>query len=181
MALIDRIKERCEVAVSDAELQLMVDAELGEVLRRYGPSADPGSLVTQTFRSSYGDWTRASYWVFLDRPIGDTGTVAITEDGTALGSAEYTAELHSRKIGRLDSNGHHIPWSVFPVEVTYMPTHDGNQRQAVIVDLVMIELSYRGLVTSAKIGSQLSFTNRTDVEMARAGVLSRLGTSMGLL
>lgn len=148
MALIDRVKERCETNVLDAEIQRVIDEALLEIIRRYGPHADVAVPITVTLEGKARS-------LFPARPIDTAVTVVVKETvadvETTLASNDYRIWHGGRRLERLltgtnprESWGH-------PVKITYAPTNDGNQREEVVIKLVKLALDYEG-VASSRVG-----------------------------
>ena len=146
MALLDRVKERVETDLSDAELQSMIDDIVNEIETRFGTNAaitvekDGGlSLLSMT------------------RPIDTGETVTITEieadntTETVLAANDYRIRNGGRIVERLATgNNGRCAWAP-TVRLAYTPVSDAAKREAVVIKLVQLDIEYRGL-TSERAG-----------------------------
>lgn len=142
MALLDRVKERIETDIGDAELQRLVDEALQAIVDRWGAHADAASPVTERFE---GD----GLWLFPTRPVDDNQTVTVTETSgdteTALAADDFEVWDRGRSLRRLSGGTNSRSRWAPSVEVTYTPRQDGNRRQEAVIKLVRLGIQYRGL------------------------------------
>lgn len=144
MALLDRVKERIETDLSDAELQSMIDAVGAEIERRHGPLG-----VIAVVRDGGTGIVR------LQRPLDEGAGVSVVEiepgnqDGaasrTTLGADDYRILNRGRLLERLIDGGNGRKVWAPRVEVTYTPTADTEQREELTIKLVQLDVQYRGL------------------------------------
>lgn len=156
MALLDRVKERIETDMSDAELSLMITEIQAEIVRRHG------AIAEETFQAE-GDrdlWGQGRL-LTLVRPIDTAQPLAVVEvdaadEETTLAADDYRVLHGGRTLERLrtGTNGRR-EWQSL-VRVTYTPESDQAQRDEVTIKLVELDLSYRGLVKSERAGDYAS-------------------------
>jgi hypothetical protein len=153
--ILQRILEfnRIETDLAEAEIQRIIDEANAEVVRRWGPHANPLLTIpggSPTFH--------------LARPLDATQTIVIVESWrssfsggvteTTLDETDYKVWFGGRIIERLFTGlnpgfrftherdlfawGGPAGW----VDITYTPTNDGNQREEVIIKLVKLSIDY---------------------------------------
>jgi len=158
MTLLDRVKERVETDLSDAELQAMIDQVEDEIDVRFGPAG-------ATSRQLDGD---RRFLSLLDRadvskPI-TVVEVAARELGdaaneTTLSADDYRVLHDGRTFERLaDGTNGRLLWAPL-VKLTYTPASKARQRDEVIIKVVQLDLSYRGLDKQASNGDVSSGGN----------------------
>lgn len=151
MAVLDRLKLRVETDLTDAELQLMIDAEVAEIIARFGAIAEITKLENGQ-----------RHFITLHRRIDEAETIAIVEispgntsataNRTTLSSDDYRITNGGRTIERLidGTNGRQL-WSDL-VEFTYTPVSDQNRRDEAVVKLVTLSITYQGLDKQESVG-----------------------------
>lgn len=180
MAILDRVKKRVETDLDDVELQLLIDEANQAVISRCGAHPDPSEPLVEWVDGNVDE-------IVVDRPIDTTQTVAIVEYVTSLGwgetpvtlvAADYRIWPGSRIIQRLQT-GPNSSWGRWAdrVMITYTPVNDGDQREEVIIKLVILSLQYDGV--SLKTIGDVS-ANNLDYVAEREKLLSSLQPSKGL-
>lgn len=148
MAIIDRVKQRTETDLTDDEIQLIIDEANNEVIQRYGPHPDPANPITVTLE---GDRER----LVLARAIDTSEPIVITEfyDWFAIGG-ETTYVLVPTDYRIIEPyNTTIMRWwggnSTYPsrrwahrVDIEYTPVNDGDQREEVIIKIVILTIQY---------------------------------------
>lgn len=158
--ILQRIKtfSRVETDIPDEEIQRIIDEANAEIVRRYGPHANPLTPITVTVPGGYPTVT-------LARPIDAMQALTIVDSwrssfsgtvtATTLTVSDYKVWDDGRTIERLFTGtnpgyrwgnqfrdsfgwGGATGW----VDVTYTPVNDGNQREEVIIKLVRLTLDY---------------------------------------
>lgn len=150
MPLLDRLKERVETDMSDAELQALLDAALAEIEARYGPNAQItvhlGDERELRAHRRFLDLTRpadtALAITIAEIEPGDTGDAA---NETTLAADDYRVLHRGRTLERLvDGANGRMFWAPL-VRVAYTPVSDQKQRDEVAIKLAQLDLTYRGL------------------------------------
>ncbi len=151
MSILYRLKGRVETDMLDAELQLMIDAEVEEINDRFGAIVEIAVLE---------DGRR--HFIALHRRIDETETIAIVEinpghaggvaNRTTMSADDYRITNGGRTIQRLidGTNGADL-WAPL-VEFTYTPVSDQNRRDETVIKLVQLSLTYEGLAKQASVG-----------------------------
>lgn len=176
MALIDRLKERFESDMSDAELQRIIDEANAEVIRRFGAHSDAENPVTETIVVE-----SPGYHLYPGRPVSSVSTVTEytgssvgDETETALSADDYRLLYAGRALRRLTSGTNPRSHWGHRVDLEYVPENDGNQRQEVILKLAMLALQYRAL-RQEKAGDYSA--TYAEYQAERDSILSELGLS----
>lgn len=144
MALLDRVKERIETDLSDSELQAMIDEVTAEIERRHGAT---GEITVQR--------GGGMHTIMFNRPIDTGEAVAVVEiespaHGAAASRTTLAADdfrlLHGgRTLERLvDGTNGRLLWAPL-VEVTYTPVSSALQRDEIVIKIVQLDITYRGL------------------------------------
>ena len=176
MALFDRVRDRTETDLSDDELQAMIDEAVAEIERRFGVNA----ALTKTHR---GDLRVLTLW----RPIDEALAIAVVEINGAdeeltLDATDYRVLDGGRTLQRLTTgtNGR-ARWDRL-VKITATPIDDAKQREEVVIKLVTIDLSYRGLDKQSRAGDWQAAGSVTADAYAREreAMLSLLAPRRGL-
>ena len=176
MSLIDRIKQRCEVDVDDAELQSIIDGIRSELDGRFG-SVDGQKVVHQKPTGSI---------LKLQAPLDEAQTVIISEEvGLYLGGAseivlgadDYRVLHEGRILERLQTGTNPALYWNGLVTVIYTPLNQCLKRDEVIVKLVGLDLVYRGFA-SERAGDYSIATG--DQIGDRERVIATLGDRSGL-
>ena len=157
MALIDRVKERTGVTLSDTELAAMITGITAEIEARFGTAGEIEVTIGDADVSH-----RSLVTLKLQRPIDTTQAVAIVEIDpsdsgranaeTPLDQADYRVLHGGRTLQRLTGgpNGQNY-WAPF-VRLTYTPLGDQAARDEVVIKLMQLDLGYRGLIKSERAG-----------------------------
>ena len=178
MALIDRVKERIETDLSDAELQLMIDEVTAEIERRYGAIAQ----MTVSREGGGG-------FIVLRLPIDEALAIAVVEfdpRNEAGADAQLTLAADDYRIRNggltlerlIDGTNGRERWAPL-VEVTYTPQSDQAQRDEVTIQVVQLEIADMGLAAE-KAGDWSATHRNTAAERERliAGLDKRGGLVM---
>lgn len=175
MALLTlaQLKEHIEAELADDALTRLLNGADQAVEQRYG------AIATQVdeFVVSFDLYPNGrDKYVNLTRQV--SSITSVTEqlyggDADTLAADDY--DLRGRSLERLNSgtNSRNV-WG-HRVVVTYVPYDDTNQRIPVIVDLVKIELGYRGL--HAERASDYSMT-AAEYQKERESILGALGLGL---
>jgi hypothetical protein len=186
MALIDRVKERTGSDLSDAELQSMIDGIAGEMDVRFGPAgpvelllgdpADPATTYLRTLR--------------LVRPIDTAAPVEVIEidpgnsgDASAqvtLAADDYRVMHGGRTLQRLTTGTNGRTFWAPMVQITYTPLGEQAARDEATIQLVQLQLSYRGGLRSERAGDY-SFTLSGDMSADREKIFEGLAQRRGMV
>ncbi len=183
MALLDRLKERVETDLSDAELQLILDEINTEIVERYGPEGEITEILdTQRDLKGYRKFHK------LDRPI-DTGqavTVVETEPASASGAphettldaTDFRVVHRGRTIERLitGTNGREH-WAEL-VTVTYTPVSKQAQRDEVAIEIAKLQVRAGGVSAERAGDFQATYP---DLHAEREKLLTSLTPMQGLV
>jgi len=160
MALLNRVKERLGVDVSDTELEAMIATIAAEIEAIYGPASGEVEITL-------GDPTDRERWkqtLTLPRALDASETVTIVEiDPADSGATAARTELDSsgfrvlhggRTLQRLTSGAHGNSFWAPLVAITYTPADAVTQaaRDEATIKLIQLDLSYRGLIKSERAG-----------------------------
>lgn len=177
--IFDRVKKRTETDLDDTELQLLIDEANQAVIAKVGPHADPGAPITVRVDGR-------SNRIVLDRAIDTSETVTVTEYETygGWGTTEYDLTSDDYLIWpggtileRLATGPNSRSRWFDQVEVTYVPANDGDQREEVIIKLVMLAIQYEP-VSAKRVGDVSE--NNLDYSAEREALLSSLMPRPGL-
>ncbi|MFZ5747896.1 MAG: hypothetical protein ACOY45_09610 [Pseudomonadota bacterium] len=186
MALIDRVRTRTGSDLPDGELQEMIDAIALQIAERLGPAG----LVTVTLGDVTDPDSRWRRSLRVSRPIDQDQPVTIVESDpgnsgdpaadTVLQAGDYAILHGGRTLARLTGgpNGR-AHWAPL-VRVTYTPVSDQAARDEATIKLMMIDLSYRGLLKSERAGDY-QFTLSGDPAADREAVFASLAPKGGLV
>lgn len=177
MALLDRVKERIETDLTDAELQSMIDGITAEIELRFGVNA----AIAVTLNGN-------TEFITLARPMdtGEASTLTEVEtrghglaaSQTVLAADDYRVHHGGRTLQRLrdGTNGREV-WAP-EVQIDYTPVTDAAQRQDATIRLVQLDVQNRGLA-SEKVGDwQATFQ---DLSVEREKILTSLSPRAGLV
>ena len=139
---VGQLMEHVETDLSDSALERLIDSADAEIIRAYGPhDGEQSALVAGR-----------GYRIWLPRPAESITEIVEWAGGETLADADtvsadkYSLEHGGRTIFRTDA-------PFMPnVQITYTPIADNPRRIAVLIDLVKVELEYRGLNTE-RVGS----------------------------
>lgn len=186
MPLLDRVKERTGSDLSDAELQAMIDAIIADLDARYGPAgettedigdpSDPDSRWKTTLRLGRpADTGQAMTVVEIDP--GNSGDAG---DELELDASDYRVLHGGRTLQRLigGTNGRAY-WAPL-VRVTYTPVGMAALRDEATIQLMQLNLSYRGGLKSERAGDY-QFTLSGDIATDRDALLKALEDRRGII
>lgn len=158
------VRKLVQTALSDDDLQVIVDREDREIVKRFGAhyheTGETPDAVTETVESNN---VRNLY---LRRCLASVS--AITEDDVALAAASYRVWGSQGRIERLPAGS---TWGDV-VAITYVPADDNDTRKAVLVELTRIAVE-RTAMKSESVGGEYSYT-APDWEALRSQQLNRL-------
>ena len=137
---VGQLMEHIETDLSDEALTRLLESADAEIIRAFGPH-DGERTVTL-----YPVLHQSPYLLTLPSPAAGVSLITEGTDDTVVDSDGYTVEYNGRAI--LKNNSRWLP----PVDVSYTPVADNPRRIAVLIDLVKLELEYRGLNTE-RVGS----------------------------
>lgn len=178
MAILDRVKQRIETDIADAELQLMIDEANQTIVSRFGPHANPANPIVELLEG----WrkqivlSRAADMISEVREI--TTEYGWGETVYILTITDYRMRPGGYVLDRLSSGT--VPRSEWAsqVQVTYIPANDdGDQREEVIIKLVILTVQYEPL-SSKTIGDVQN--SNLDYSAEREKILSALQSRPGL-
>lgn len=186
MALIDRVKERTGSDLSDAELQAMIDGIAAEMDVRFGPA---GQIVV-TLGNPTDPATTHLRTLRLVRPIDTNETVEVVEidpgdsgDATALrtlAADDYRVLHGGRTLQRLPTGTNGRTFWAPLVELTYTPLGEEAARAEATIQLIQLQLSYRGGLRSERAGDY-SFTLSGDIAADREKIFEGLAQRRGMV
>lgn len=123
---VAQLRAVVQSALTDAELEAVIDDEEAELVRRLGPHGDGATTVVERVTAS-GDV------LFVSRPVASV--TSITSSGTAVSSALYTTALGGGQILHTGAG-----WPTGALLVTYVPADDQPRRRRVLIELVRLAL-----------------------------------------
>jgi hypothetical protein len=144
MAIIDRVKKRVETDLDDTELQLLIDEANQDIINKFGPHANSAAPITVRL-----DGRRKE--LVLDRAIDTSQAVVVKEYVSEYGWGETITEIDDTDyrisssglvLERLTTGPNSWPRWSREVEITYTPINDGDQREEVIIKLVILAIEY---------------------------------------
>ena len=156
---VGQLMEHIETDLSDEALTRLLESADAEIIRAYGPH---DGERTVTF---YLVLRQSPYLLTLPSPAASVSLITEGADDTVVDSDDYTVEYNGRAV--LKSKSRWLP----PVDVTYTPIADNPRRIAVLIDLVKLEIQYRGLNTE-RVGSYS--VTYMDHDKERQRILTRL-------
>jgi hypothetical protein len=187
MALIDRVKTRTGSDLPDSELQAMIDAIGAEIVRALGPAG----VKTVELGDPTDPDSRFRRTLMLERPIDTDESLTIVEcepsntgdaaSETELAQGDYRVLHGGRTLQRLvgGPNGREY-WAPL-VRVTFTPVGaagDQAARDEATIKLILLDLTYRGILKSEKAGDY-QFTLSGDPVADRESIIKSLGTALG--
>lgn len=186
MALLDRVKVRTGSDLPDAELQAMIDGIMAELAARFGPAGqeavligdltDPNSRHRRTLRLPRpADLAQAISVAEIDP--GNTGSAA---DRTVLTANDFAVMHGGRTLQRLTGGDNGRDFWAPLVEVTFTPLGEAAARDEATIKLMLIDLSYRGLLKSERAGDY-QFTLSGDAQADREQIFEGLATRRGMV
>jgi hypothetical protein len=148
---LNHAREALETDAPVGLLKLLLEETEALITERAGP------LATATIRRE-----GMARHFFLGGRVASTVDAVVEEDAytpVSLDSSDYALRYGGRALERLPSGTHgRYEWGEW-VEVTFTPADDSAKRKRVQLDLLRLELTYRGLLKST-----------TDGEFSSAGV-----------
>jgi hypothetical protein len=175
VALIDRVKERIEHDLSDVELQALIDEATAEIDERYGDAADPATPIAVLLDGG-GRSVFPNRPIDVDEAVEVVETVVTTE--TTLAADDYRVWHGGRRLERLNTGTNPRPCWGHPVEITYVPVADSDQRDEIVIKLVQLSIEYEG-VSSERVGD--TSTNYRDYTTERERLLASLAPNKFLI
>ncbi len=176
MVDLSRVKERIETDLSDTELQAMIDEVQSEINVKFGVI---GSITI--FLDGDRDLDGDRRFLNLARPRDTGQTITVVEidgtDETTMAADDFRILHGGRTLERLidGTNGRNF-WERL-VKVMYTPVSDVKERDEVIIQLVQLGITFRGL-SSEKAGDySASFP---DYLAERDKLLDRLSPNRGV-
>lgn len=177
MSLVTIAETRALVktALTDSELQAVIDRAEADVTRLFGAHPDGSTAVTETLRGGEGNLylrRRIASVTTVVETVGATATTLTpgwTEDYYAWGAAGY---LERRSPSTTQTWLGTPTWGEL-VTVTYVPYDDRAERRAVIIDLVRLMLE-RTALKAESVAGEYSYTAPDDWEASYNVVLQRL-------
>lgn len=169
MALLDRVKERIETDLGDAELSALIAEGRAEIELRYGPDRDTGTPLVLAKSG-------ARKTIDLNRPIDAGETVTITE-GTdtaevTLTAADYEITNAGRTVERIGQI-----WDA-DMSISYVPVDDQPQRDEATIKLVQLSIAFQG-VDQQDVGDVS--TDHADFYRERERILAGIAPRKGLI
>jgi hypothetical protein len=143
MALIDRLKERIQTDLSNAELQFIIDEAVADITDYAGPPRNTSApLVVQRV----GNRSLVTLPRTLDTAVATPAPVVeeawdLTSSWAALTTSQYEVAFNGNALRRIGLN--FANW----VRVTYVPVDDQAMRDEVTLRLAILSIRYRGLAT----------------------------------
>lgn len=180
MALIDRVKERVETDLTDAELASIIAEAQAEIRQRWGPDADSASPITVT--TPGGDHALNLY-----RPLDAEEAIVVAETvsggvsgetTTTLAADDYRVWYGGRALERLAGGTNSRSRWGDRVAVTYTPVDDTPQREEVVIKLVQLAVEYEGL-DRRSVGDTTA--DHLDYPAEREKLIASLSPRKGLL
>lgn len=170
LVTVAEVRRKVRTALTNNDLQTIIDNEEADLVRRLGAHGDGASSVTEIARTEGRN-------VYLKRPIVSVSSVteAVYPGGTAttIGSANYYVwpnegriELYPSGVWPADAPRRRV------VTVTYVPQDDRPLRRQVIIELVRIALE-QTIMRSESVAGEFSY-QAPDWDVARARQYRRL-------
>ena len=156
---VGQLMEHIETDLSDDALERLLESADTDITRGFGPH---DGERTVTF---YPVLSQSPYLLTLPNPAASVSLITEGTDDTVVDSDDYTVEYNGRAV--LKNKSRWLP----PVDVTYTPIADNPRRIAVLIDLVKVEIQYRGLNTE-RVGSYS--VTYMDHDKERQNILARL-------
>jgi hypothetical protein len=162
---IAECRDKVQTSLSDAKLQVVIDNEEAEIVRRYGANYDGTTTVTEVVSGGGCD-------IFLKRPVlsitSITEATSLGATATTLASTAYYLWASQGRITRLAEG---TAWSR-QVTVVYVPADDSAKRKQVTVELVRLALEQTAMQAESVAG-EYSYT-APDWEAKRVRLYKRL-------
>ena len=156
-----QLRGHIETDLSGDALERLIDSADAEIVRAYGPHDGEQSVLV----------AGRGYRIWLPRPADSISEIVEWAGGETLADADtvsadkYALEHGGRTIFRTDA-----PFMT-NVQITYTPIADNPRRTMALIDLVKLEIQYRGLNTE-RVGSYS--VTYMDHDKERQRILTRL-------
>ncbi len=176
MSLVDLADVRALIttALSDTDLQAVIDREEAEIVRVFGAHGDGTATIAETVEGK----RRES--LLLSRPIASITSIVeyllIGDPAQTLTTVDYFVWNAQGRITRLPKGTH---WGAYAI-VTYAPINDQALRQAVLIDLIRLSLTRRAASSwmeerhADTVGKTDSVTMARSWDQERQAILQRL-------
>lgn len=165
---VDEVKDHLATDLDDAALSLIIDAEEAEIVRRFGPHAQSGTV--SEFHAGY------NRRLYLHRPA--TAITSVVEEwpyyGLGTDIVTLTPDDYTLRGNRFLERVNGM-WGRY-VTVVYTPVSDDAQRKIVLIQLVKLAMAYTGLETELVGDTEITyrehFAERETVlrQLARGGL-----------
>ena len=156
-------KEHFETDLATAAIQRHLDETEALIVREFGANT-----------TDLTEWLEGmGRYIFLSRVASSVTTTVetVSDEDTTLASDDYRLEGQGRRIKRLsDGTNGRVNWGDL-VKVIYTPSNETSIRIGVQLDLVKLEIQFKGL-KGEKIGDWGGNMGAYDTE--RAAILGRL-------
>lgn len=190
MNLLDRVKERASPDMSDGELTSMIaaitgeiDAQLGpvgQITKELGDPTDPHTAHARTLRLQPPALAGAAITI-TERDPGNSGD---TTSATILQAADFRILHDGRTLQRLNTGPNARDYWAPLVTVVYTAAGAPQvARDDVVIKIMMLDLSYRGLIKSERAGDyQWQGSVASDSYTAeRAAIIASLQKRSGMV
>jgi hypothetical protein len=165
---VDELRARVETAVSDPDLQALLDRIEAECKAAVGnPYTSAVATITETHEGGGRD-------LFLKRPVGTISSVTEyssldASTGTVITTSGYYAWPNQGRLQRLQSGG---KWGA-RVVVVYVPQDDRHKWKEAEIDLARLALA-RAPMKAEAVADELSYTAPDNWEVEKRRVIRRL-------
>jgi hypothetical protein len=186
MALLDRVKLRVPTDLPDSELTSMITAITEELDGRFGATGVTVVTIGDLKDPASRQWRNLR----LIRPADTAQAITITElapgntgnsaDEAVLDPADFRVLDGGRTLQRLSGGPNSRQFWAPLVEVAYTPQGFAAARDEVVIKLIALDLSYRGLLRSERAGDY-QFTLSGDVNADREAILQALEDRRGMV
>lgn len=165
---VTQFKEHVETDLATAALQRFLDESEAIIIKLFGANT---AAITEWFEDTNGRF------IFPSRPVSSITSIVETvgTTDTTLSSDDSEIQGDGRRIRRLidGTNGQTI-WAD-TVKLIYVPVDDTDERKIVQLDLVKLEIQFKGL-DSEKIGDWSGSVK--DYEVQRREATRRLSRGL---
>lgn len=170
---VARLRGFVTTALSDADLELLLNAALADVARAAGPLAVRERLTAR------GDM------LLLSRPAASVTSIIEDDRSAAIALAEDDYELSGtgQVLYRLKTGTHQAEWWRGRVDVSYVRVDDAAARIRVVVALVDLDLNHKPGLAAQTIGTwaeQYTSNSAFNYELERASILATLDEGGGI-
>lgn len=177
------LRQHVETDLPDTALQLILDSEEAEIIRRYGPHATATDVLSggEWFPLQMAGLSGVTGWLVLNRPAVSIVSIVQTtfDQSLVLAAGDYTLWPG----GRLEREGfgpNPASWWGEQVVVTYVPVDMTAQRALVLVQLCKLALAFTGLKSESVGGGDHSETT-ADYTVEREKALRSLAPRGGFV